>query len=193
MPERENNNLVSRLKLGDKSAMGELVNSHWERIFNRANSLLDNRQDAEEIAQDTFIHAQRGIASFRGECALSTWLYRIATNLAMNRNWYWWRRKRGSSVSLDAPVSEDEPSLAETLADCAEAPYAEASHREMLEALPALMAKLPPKYAEVLNLRNRDNLSYEEIARKLGTNTGTVKSRISRAREILRRGLEDYR
>jgi RNA polymerase sigma-70 factor (ECF subfamily) len=65
--------------------------------------LLRNHQDAEEVTQDAFIRAHRGLANFRGDSAFSTWLYQIATNLARNRYWYWWRRKRDHSVSLDAP------------------------------------------------------------------------------------------
>ena len=95
---------LERLKNGDEVAFSELVNEHWNKIYNRANSLLDNHQDAEEVAQDTFIKARKSIGSFRGDCSISTWLYHIATNLARNKHWYWWRRKRPQSISLDMQV-----------------------------------------------------------------------------------------
>ena len=78
------------------------------------NQLLRNPQDAEEVTQDAFIRAHRGLANFRGDSAFSTWLYQIATNLARNRYWYWWRRKRDKSVSFDAPIGPDNDT---TLAD----------------------------------------------------------------------------
>lgn len=95
--------LLTKLKNGDDCAFSELVETHWEKIYNRANSLLSNHQDAEEVAQDTFLRARKSIGNFRGDCSISTWLYHIATNLARNKHWYWWRRKRSESVSLDSP------------------------------------------------------------------------------------------
>ena len=96
--------LVDRFKSGDASAFDEMVSRYWDRIFSMVNQLLRNAQDAEEVTQDAFIRAHRGLANFRGESAFSTWLFQIATNLARNRYWYWWRRKRDKSVSIDAPM-----------------------------------------------------------------------------------------
>ena len=90
--------LLTKLKNGDDCAFSELVETYWEKIYNRANSLLSNHQDAEEVAQDTFLRARKSIGNFRGDCSISTWLYHIATNLARNKHWYWWRRKRSESV-----------------------------------------------------------------------------------------------
>lgn len=73
---------LNRLKGGDDNAFGQMVKENWDKIYNRANSLLSNPQDAEEVAQDTFIRARNSILNFRGECSISTWLYHIATNLA---------------------------------------------------------------------------------------------------------------
>src|SRR5437763_7779343 len=95
--------LVDRFKAGDQSAFNEMVSRYWDRIFSMVHQLLRNQQDAEEVTQDDFIRAHRGLVNFRGDSAFSTWLYQIATNLARNRYWYWWRRKRDKSVSLDAP------------------------------------------------------------------------------------------
>ena len=97
--------LVDRFKGGDATAFDLLVTRYWDRIYGMVNQLLRNQQDAEEVTQDAFIRAHRGLVNFRGDSAFSTWLYQIATNLARNRYWYWWRRKRDKSISFDAPVS----------------------------------------------------------------------------------------
>src|SRR3984957_15982369 len=108
--------LVDRFKGGDQSAFDEMVSRYWDRIYSMVNQLLRNSEDAEEVTQDAFIRAHRGLANFRGESAFSTWLYQIATNLARNRYWYWWRRKRDKSVSFDAPIRSDSTTtLAEIL------------------------------------------------------------------------------
>src|SRR5580692_10863492 len=187
--------LVDRFKGGDASAFDEMVSRYWDRIFSVVNRLLINHQDAVEVTQDEFIRAHRGLANFRGESAFSTWLYQIATNLARNRYWYWWRRKRDKSVSLDAPVSADnETTLAEVLPAEVETPDDVTVTQEFVSRIGQAMNRLSPKHREVLTLRNIKSLSYEEIAAILGVSVGTVKSRIARARESLRAKLgEDFK
>ena len=185
------NKMLDRLKNGDDCAFGELGNTHWDKIYNRANSLLSNHQDAEEVAQDTFLRARKSIVNFRGECSLSTWLYHIATNLARNKHWYWWRRKRGESVSLDSQVGDDENTkLCDVIAGDDDTPAEETESNEFARTLPEAIASLPAKYGEVIKLRVARDLSYEEISAELGISVGTVKSRLSRAREYLRIELE---
>jgi RNA polymerase sigma-70 factor (ECF subfamily) len=187
--------LVNRFKGGDQSAFDEMVSRYWDRIYGMVNQLLRNSQDAEEVTQDAFIRAHRGLANFRGDSAFSTWLYQIATNLARNRYWYWWRRKRDKSVSFDAPVSADN---ATTLADLipaeVETPDDITVTQEFITRIAQGMEKLSAKHREILTLRNIKNLSYEEIAGILAISVGTVKSRIARARESLRSKLgEDFK
>lgn len=185
------NKMLDRLKNRDDCAFGELVNTHWDKIYNRANSLLSNHQDAEEVAQDTFLRARKSIVNFRGECSLSTWLYHIATNLARNKHWYWWRRKRGESVSLDSQVGDDENTkLCDVIAGDDDTPAEETESNEFARTLPEAIASLPAKYGDVIKLRVARDLSYEEISAELGISVGTVKSRLSRAREYLRIELE---
>jgi len=187
--------LVDRFKNGDQSAFDEMVARYWDRIFSMVHQLLRNQQDAEEVTQDAFIRAHRGLANFRGESAFSTWLYQIATNLARNRYWYWWRRKRDKSVSFDAPVSsENDMTLADVIPAEVESPDDISVTQEFVERIGAGMEKLSAKHREILVLRNIKNLSYEEIASILGISVGTVKSRIARARESLRSKLgEDFK
>ena len=108
--------LVKRCKAGDESAFTEIIKRYYPRIRALAQQTLHNDADAEEVAQDTFIRAHRGLANFRGDASLATWLYCIGLNLARNRYWYWWRRKRDQSVSIDAPFGADnDMTLAEVI------------------------------------------------------------------------------
>lgn len=135
---------ADKIKNGDDCAFSELVETHWEKIYNRANSLLSNHQDAEEVAQDTFLRARKSIGNFRGDCSISTWLYHIATNLARNKHWYWWRRKRSESVSLESSVGENEDMrLCDVIAEECDSPADEAESNEFAKTLPAAIAALP--------------------------------------------------
>jgi RNA polymerase sigma-70 factor (ECF subfamily) len=187
--------LVDRFKSGDPSAFDEMVGRYWDRIYSMVNQLLRNSQDAEEVTQDAFIRAHRGLSHFRGDSAFSTWLYQIATNLARNRYWYWWRRKRDQSVSIDAPISsENNTTLAEMIPAEVETPDDIAVTQEFVARISRGMERLSAKHREILILRNVKNLSYEEIADILKISVGTVKSRIARARESLRGRLgEDFK
>jgi RNA polymerase sigma-70 factor (ECF subfamily) len=187
--------LVDRFKNGDQSAFDEMVSRYWDRIFSMVHQLLRNQQDAEEVTQDAFIRAHRGLENFRGESAFSTWLYQIATNLARNRYWYWWRRKRDKSVSFDAPIGpENDLTLAEVIPAEVETPGDITVTQEFVARIGKAMERLSAKHREILVLRNIKNLSYEEIAAILAISVGTVKSRIARARESLRGKLgEDFK
>lgn len=181
--------LILRLKAGDECAFEEVMLKYWDMIFNRANQLLNNRQDAEEVAQDTFLKMRTGIKNFRGESSLSTWIYQIVTNLSRNRYWYWLRRRRGNSYSLDATVSDSGEGTS-TFMDflvandlCpVEAAITEELQHDILEAA----QELSEEHRAVLNFVYLHNMSYEDIAEELDVTVGTVKSRISRARENLR-------
>lgn len=186
--------LVLRFKAGDQSAFEEMVSRYWDRIYAMVHQLLRNPQDAEEVTQDAFIRAHRGLVNFRGDSAFSTWLYQIATNLARNRYWYWWRRKRDKTISFDQPVGDDNSTpLADIFVTEAETPEDATVTQELVDNIAAGMQRISPKHREILILRNVKNMSYEEIAEILDISIGTVKSRIARARESLRAKLgEDF-
>jgi RNA polymerase sigma-70 factor (ECF subfamily) len=184
--------LIDRFRQGDQSAFEQMVTRYWDRIYTMVNQLLRNPQDAEEVTQDAFIRAHRGLVNFRGESAFSTWLYQIATNLARNRYWYWWRRRRDQTISFDQPIgTENETTLAEVFPAELETPEDAAVTQEFVNRVAECMGKLSPKHREILVLRNVKNLSYEEIAEILAISVGTVKSRIARARESLRDKMGD--
>jgi len=179
--------LVRRFTDGDESAFTELVHRYRGRIYGLTLNLLHNASDAEEITQDTFIRAYRGLSRFRGDSSLSTWLYRIALNLARNRYWYFFRRRRQHWLSLDRPLNEDsDATFADVVAASDHDPAQETVTGEFTAVVAACMERLDHKHREILIMRNVLDLSYEEIARALGINVGTVKSRIARAREYLR-------
>lgn len=187
--------LVDRFKNGDSAAFDEMVTRYWARIYSMVNQLLRNPQDAEEVTQDAFIRAHRGLTNFRGESTFSTWLYQIATNLARNRYWYWWRRRRDQSISFDMPIGPDnDTTLAEVIPAQVETPDDITVTQEFVSRIGHGMGRLSPKHREILILRNVKNLSYDEIAAVLGVSVGTVKSRIARARDSLRSKLgEDFK
>lgn len=179
--------LVERIKAGDLGAYNDIVTRYYDHIFVRVSQLLNNREDAEEVTQDAFIRAHRSLQSFRGDASFSTWLYRIATNLAHNRYWYWFRRKRDQSISLEQPLTDSGDLTLENVMACeGENPAEAAITREFVDRASKCMEALNEKHREILILRNVKNFTYDEIARQLEINVGTVKSRIARGREHLR-------
>jgi len=179
--------LVRRFKSGDETAFVEIFGRYREKMFAVALSLLRNHADAEEISQDTFVRAHRGLAQFREESSLSTWLHRIAVNLARNRYWYFHRRHRQDSSSLDSMLSDDSrATFADLIASGAPDPARLAATDEFTVCVNVCMEKLSASHREILTLRNRLDNSYEQIATQLGITLGTVKSRVARAREALR-------
>jgi RNA polymerase sigma-70 factor (ECF subfamily) len=180
--------LVRRFLAGDEKAFDEIVARHRSRMIQAAFPIVGNRPDAEEIAQDTFVRAWRGLAGFRGESALGSWLYRIARNLAKNRIAHCLRRRRDRMVSFDAPHAAGEK---ETLADVIESttpgPVADAAMHEFSAAVAECMRRLTPSQREILEWLNVRHRSYEEIGSRLRLNQGTLKSRIFRARQNLQK------
>lgn len=179
--------LVRRFKAGDETAFAEIVLRYRGKMFAIALSRLRNHGDAEEIAQDTFIRAYRGLARFRGDSSLATWLHCIAFNLTRNRYWYFFRRHRHEICSFNCALSDDSrATFADLIASDVPDPAREAANRDFLAHVAVCMGKLSAYQREILTLRNLLNRSYEEIAETLGISLGTVKSRIARARRNLR-------
>jgi len=183
--------ILQQVKDGDHNAYQQIVDIYWDKIYNRVFGMLKTREDAEEITQDAFIKAHRGLANFRGDASFSTWLFQIANNLATNRYWYWIRRKRDLSISLEQNIADDgNMTLADTLAADVDDPAAITVIQELQSRIDVCLPELNKKHREILELRIKRHFSYEKIAQKLGISVGTVKSRIARARESLREKLE---
>jgi len=179
--------LVRRFNDGDEDAFVEIVGRHRTKMFSVAFCHLHNHADAEEIAQDAFIRAHRGLANFRGDSSLSSWLYRIVINLSRNRYGYFSRRHRQDTRSFDCALNDDSAAtFGDLLASDMPDPARAETNREFLAHVSLCMEKLSARQREILTLRNLLDHSYEEIGKILGLSTGTVKSRIARARKNLR-------
>lgn len=173
--------LVRRFNAGDESAFVTIVENHYNRVLSLVRSSMNNNQDAEDIAQVTFIRAHRGLATFRGESGLSTWLSRIAMNLARNRYWYFFRRHRQDTISLNHPHS-----ISDIVSPEDSTPVHQAIRSEFADLAARCLDQLDAPQREILRMRYLLHYSYGEIAEKLQLNFGTVKSRVARAREKLR-------
>jgi RNA polymerase sigma-70 factor, ECF subfamily len=185
-PERERN-LIDRIRGGDQSAFEEIMAHYKSRIISMTRQLLGNQQDAEEVTQDAFIRALRGLGRFRGDSTFATWLYRIAINCARNRRDYWSYRKRDSTLSFDAPLcAEGTMTLGDVIPAEDGSPYDSVVTEDLNVRIREGMKLLSSNHRRILTLRNIDNVSYEEIAQILAISVGTVKSRIARARNDLK-------
>ena len=179
--------LVRRFNAGDEDAFVEIVMRYRKKMFAIALRHLRNHADAEEVAQDTFVRAYRGLARFRGDSSLASWLHRIAFNLSRNRYWYSYRRHCHETHSLDCALRDDSrTTFADLVASDVPDPACEAAHREFSAHVTECMGKLSAPQREILTLRNLLDHSYKDIAATLGLTVGTVKSRIARARRKLR-------
>ncbi len=183
---------IERLKAGDANAFDIFVNRYSANVYALLFRLTENAEEAQDLTQDTFLRALKAIKNFRGEANLKTWLFRIAINESKNR-WRWFkRRKNDLTISLDAENNFTETPLSETIADTSENPETEILRREREFRLTKLLSELPQNFREVIILRDIEGLSYEEIAVALSANVGTIKSRIARGREELRKKLSSF-
>src|SRR6185503_15713132 len=147
--------LVSRFAHGDEAAFVEIMERYRGKIFTVTLGLLRNHADAEEITQDTFIRAHRGLANFRGDASLATWLYRIAVNLARNRYWYFFRRRRHLSISLDCPLGpETNATFSDLVASDEPTPARCVATGEFAVLVTTCMHALDASHREILTLRN---------------------------------------
>lgn len=182
---------IERLKSGDAAAFENLVNERSGEIYGLLYRLTENTEEARDLTQETFLRAFQSIGNFRGESDLRTWIYRIAINQARNR-WRWWRRrKRESTVSLDSnDDTTRQPLIATLKSESSQDPEQDTLSREREKALRIALRSLRRVYREAVVLRDIEGLAYEEIAVALDIGIGTVKSRLSRGRQELRRKLE---
>ncbi|MFN2502133.1 MAG: RNA polymerase sigma factor [Pyrinomonadaceae bacterium] len=183
---------IDKLKAGDAAAFETLIDRYSADIYALLLRLTENAEEAGDLTQDTFLRALRSIKSFRGASEIKTWLFRIAINESRNRFRWWKRRKRDLTISIDAHIAGSEKTLGDTLSDDSISPEDEALIREREDALKTALLDIPDVYREAIMLCDVEGLNYEETAAALGVGIGTVKSRISRGREDLRRRLKDF-
>jgi len=181
--------LVQRCADGDEAACADLVTEHQRMVFQLAMNLLGDRDEALDLSQEVFLRVFRTIARFRGQSTLRTWIYRIAVNQARNRHRFWRRRHRADQVSLDAHVATH----GEFRSGAEAGPDRVFAQKELAAKLQSALDGLPFDQRTAIVLREVDGLSYEEIAYSLGVAVGTVKSRLTRARQTLRLELREAR
>lgn len=174
--------LIARCTVGDEAACAELVAAHQRMVYGLAFNILGNRDDALDLSQDVFLRVFRTLSSFRGQSALRTWIYRIVVNQARNRQRWWRRRHRAEQVSLDDYLRNfgDLEARQDILPDRLLA------SKETAAKIWQAMDRLPFEQRTALILREVDGLRYDEIAYSLDIAVGTVKSRLTRARQALR-------
>lgn len=163
--------LLHRAGTGDSAAFHALVDRHAQRLYRLAVSLIGNATDAEDVLQEAFIGAFRGLRSFEGRSSVKTWLTRILVMQAAQ-----WRRSRRRK-----PAAAMDDSI----------PAAGTSHEAAMDVRAAI-DKLSPEHREVMVLREFERMTYDEMAETLGVPRGTVESRLHRARAEMREKLKDY-
>jgi RNA polymerase sigma-70 factor, ECF subfamily len=180
---------VQRCASGDDAACAELVAEHQRMVLQLAVNLLGDREEALDLSQEVFLRVFRTISRFRGHSTLRTWIYRIAINQARNRHRFWRRRHRADQVSLDQHVAAH----GEFVSAGEARPDRVLAQKELAAKLQSALDHLPFDQRTAIVLREIDGLSYEEIAYSLGVAVGTVKSRLTRARQALRQELREAR
>jgi RNA polymerase sigma-70 factor (ECF subfamily) len=190
---REDTALLQRLQAGDERALGELVDTYGQRIYHLALRYLKNKEDAEEVTQDVLYKVYRKVAAFRGDAALSSWIYRITFNTAMSRLRSARHLPLPSEDSASNPADREstpapprEPADWSNLAD--EQVFRSELRRRVLRAILAL----PAIYRAPVMLRDLQGMSTEEASAMLRVKDQTLKSRLHRGRVILRRQLADF-
>jgi RNA polymerase sigma-70 factor (ECF subfamily) len=190
---QEDAEFVAELRAGSEQAFARLIDRYHQPLYSLIARSLQDPADASDITQEVFIKVFRNIHSFHGEASLRTWLYRIALREASNQR-RWWSRHKRQEVAIDAPGcasgdgdgSDDSYSIGATLADGGDSPFDYAAQAEVRERVEAALHEVPEAFRTVVVLREIEGFAYEEIAEILQVNLGTVKSRLTRGRAVLR-------
>jgi RNA polymerase sigma-70 factor (ECF subfamily) len=182
----DDHSLIARFKNGDDSAFEEIVLKYQNKTYNLCRHMLGNGQDAEDAAQEVFLKAYQALPRFQPDAALYTWLYRIAVNTCIDY-------KRMPVLESLFGTSQEGEFLLHDRASDDPSPEALYQSKEIDISLRVSLGKLSPKLRAIIILKEMEELSYEEIAETLGISMGTVKSRIARAREELKKLMKDFR
>jgi len=183
--EKNDSYLIEESRRGNREAFGSLIRLYSQTVYSFAFRLMNNIADAEDLSQEVFIQAYRGIKKFESRSSFSTWLYRITVNLWKNKLKEQIRQGRGSTFSLDE-LGEPEEGQTRELADTLPSLDEVVDKKTKIELIKECLEKIHPLYKVVIVLRDIEGKSYTEIAEILDCPLGTVQSRLSRAREALR-------
>ncbi|MFQ5868738.1 MAG: RNA polymerase sigma factor [Candidatus Zixiibacteriota bacterium] len=181
--------LIQEALEGDQEAYRKLFEAHQRAIHHIIAKLVHNREEVRDLVQETFIKAFNSLESYRKEYRFTTWLYKIAANNSID----YLRKKKIESLSLDRPLETEEGSITIEIADSTYSPDKDLVTKEKRLSIKEAIDSLPPKYREVIVLRHQEDRSYEQISGILSIPIGTVKARIFRAREFLKKKLKSLR
>jgi RNA polymerase sigma-70 factor (ECF subfamily) len=184
--------VIAELKAGCEEAYAWLIGEFHQPVYSLVYRMVNDPSDAADTTQDVFLKVFRGMKHFHGESSLKTWIYRIALHEAANRR-RWWFRHKAHETAID-PVEAGEGGFVgeERLADPGESPFESFAHAEVRAAVERALQHVPEPYRTALILRDLEEMSYDEIAEVLQISQGTVKSRITRGRDALRKRLIGY-
>lgn len=187
----EDNELIDKFLAGDKSSFDALVSKYQGLVFNLCLKMLGNYEEALDVAQDIFLKVYESLKFFQGKAKFSTYLYRITINFCRNRLRALNRYRKKAVFSIDDPVETEDGLIEREFADKNPTPRESWEEKERQKAVLLALNSLSPEYKEVIILKEIEGLKYEEIASILNISVGTVKSRLSRARDILKNVLKD--
>lgn len=183
---------ITRLKRREERAFNELVLAHEQKVYRLVWRMLGHREEAEDMTQEVFVQVFKSIESFRGDSKLSTWIYRIAINLTRNRSKYLARRKQNShsDISTEEHTAPHQEAQGVTTGETRR-PDLDAMGNQAETIVLSCLADLDSEFREILVLRDVECLSYEEVGVITGLAPGTVKSRLHRARSLLKTQVEE--
>jgi RNA polymerase sigma-70 factor, ECF subfamily len=187
--------IVAELKAGSEEAYAWLIGEFQRPVYGLVYRMVADPTDAADTTQDVFLKVFRGMKNFHGESSLKTWIYRIALHEAANRKRWWFRHK-----AREAPIEPVESSegatgdsaILQALTDQNDSPFENVAQLEVRRRVEGELRRLPEPYRTTLILRDLEEMSYEEIAEVLQVSLGTVKSRLTRGRRILKERLAPY-
>jgi RNA polymerase sigma-70 factor (ECF subfamily) len=186
--------VVAELKAGSEQAYAWLIAQFQQPVYSLVYRIVSDPADAADTTQEVFLKVFRGMKRFNGGSSLKTWVYRIAVHEASNRK-RWWFRHKSREMSIEPEENgngDSRPALANMLVDRGESPLQNIAQQELKERVETELRGLDEPFRTTIILREIEELSYEEIAEVMDTSLGTVKSRITRGREALKRRLQPY-
>jgi len=183
--------VIAELKAGSEEAYARLIGEFHQPVYSLVYRVVTDPADAADTTQEVFLKVFRGMKHFHGESSLKTWIYRIALHEAANRR-RWWFRHKAHETTIEPVEGESDYALQDRLADPGESPFDNFAHAEVKTAVEEALREVAEPFRTALILRDLEEMSYEEIADVLQVSLGTVKSRITRGRQALRKRLASY-
>lgn len=183
----EDNSLIDEALAGNQASYEKLMKKYYQLIYNLVYRMISKKEDVEDLTQEAFIKAFNSLKNFDKQFSFSTWLFKIATNNAID----YLRKKKLSTFSIDKQIESDDSDYSFEIPDSENKPDKHIMDKEMRKILDEAIESLPPKYKQVIVMRHKGELEYEEIAKELKLPLGTVKAHIFRGRELMNKYLKD--